>query len=109
LCTIIGDICWSGQGKSPDYVCMSAKKCDSLANKIKNLEYPDICSFNGTYPIVCCLPSTGGPSSLNLTKKKNSNVVNESMCINILVYVDIMIIINTCSLLNYVLNKFKCI
>jgi transmembrane serine protease 9 len=54
---------------------MSAKKCDSLANKIKNLEYPDICSFNGTYPIVCCLPSTGGP--VNLTKKKNSNVVNE--------------------------------
>jgi len=82
---------------------MSAKKCDSLANKIKNLEYPDICSFNGTYPIVCCLPSTGGP--VNLTKKKNSNVVNESMCINILVYVDIMIIINTCSLLNYLLNS----
>lgn len=49
-----GDVCRKGKGSEPDYVCSSEDICDSLAERAESVDHFDVCSFNGTRPIICC-------------------------------------------------------
>lgn len=68
-------MCRKGNGLIPDHQCIRAENCNSLAMDIKNKIYPEICSFDGHKPIVCC-----SPTILNdkLSKYQNRNIIKES-------------------------------
>lgn len=74
-----GDICRKDHGTkhqegNKEYICERAENCKSLANSIKNQIYPDICSFDGSHPIVCCPPKYDELPSTNaeITEEKIS-------------------------------------
>lgn len=53
-----GDICRKGNDLSPDYICRSFANCISAKQGIKNNIKPQLCSFKGSMPIVCCSPTS---------------------------------------------------
>lgn len=67
----LGEICRNGKDSGTNYACKRIENCESLREEIRKQNYPDICSFNGSHPIVCCSPTTFG-------RQKNHNIANES-------------------------------
>lgn len=53
-----GDICRKGNNRSPDYICRPFANCISAKQEIKNNIKPQLCSFKGSMPIVCCSPTS---------------------------------------------------
>lgn len=78
-CTYLGVICRKSQGLEPDYVCSRPENCDSVKELFKNQKYPDICSFEGLQPIICCALSNKKTFLLNRTKVEDPIIVNESI------------------------------
>lgn len=48
-----GDSCQTALGEIG--VCIHFSECGSAIQEVKNRGYPEICSFDGLFPIVCCL------------------------------------------------------
>lgn len=80
-CTCLGDVCRKSQGLEPDYVCNHPENCESVRELFKNQKYPDICSFDGLKPIICCAPANEKKFLLNRTKIEESIIVNKSIAI----------------------------
>lgn len=76
----IGDVCKNGNGLNKEHICIRSEKCVSLPRDIKNKNYPDICSFDGHKPIVCCSPTNSNDQQpdIHLSKYQNTNVIRES-------------------------------
>lgn len=72
--TFAGDVCRKGLTLDSDYVCTSVNNCKSFAQSIKDRNYLDTCSFNGSQPIICCPGSNNAPNS----QITNSNTADES-------------------------------
>uniref|UniRef100_A0A2S2Q5K2 Serine protease snake n=1 Tax=Sipha flava TaxID=143950 RepID=A0A2S2Q5K2_9HEMI len=72
-----GVICRKSQGLEPDYVCSRPENCDSVKDLFKNQTYPDICSFDGLKPIICCVPGNGKTFLLNRTKIEDPIIAKE--------------------------------
>lgn len=53
-----GDICRNGNKLSPDYICRQFSNCISAQEAIRNNVKPQLCSFKGSVPIVCCSPTS---------------------------------------------------
>ncbi|KAJ8705693.1 hypothetical protein PYW08_012739 [Mythimna loreyi] len=47
-----GSQCYDGRGKNG--TCVNACQCLSMIGDVKKREYPQICSYQGKTPIVCC-------------------------------------------------------
>jgi hypothetical protein len=87
--TCLGVICRKSQGLEPDYVCSRPENCDSVKDLFKNQTYPDICSFDGLKPIICCVPGNGKTFLLNRTKIEDPIIAKESnICINFTYQID---------------------
>lgn len=69
---IIGDNC----GRDQNYVCTESSDCVSLKDSIKSNNYLDICSFDGSKPIVCCPPAID--KTLPSTKFQTGQIAAES-------------------------------
>ncbi|XP_026816313.1 serine protease snake-like [Rhopalosiphum maidis] len=71
-----GDICRKGNGKSPDSICRNIENCPVAKEGIKKNIIPQLCSFSGSIPIVCCPPAnktlTIPPSTIQPPKPSTS-------------------------------------
>lgn len=78
---ITGQVCQKGKGSVRDYVCMKPKNCGNLMKSLRCRNFPDLCSFQGFQPIICC-PMTFNETAFVQNKiAKNLNSADESMCI----------------------------
>ncbi|XP_026808326.1 serine protease snake-like [Rhopalosiphum maidis] len=57
-----GDICRKGNGKSPDSICRNIENCPVAKEGLKKNIRPQLCSFSGSIPIVCCPPANKNPT-----------------------------------------------
>lgn len=69
LIWLLGEVCKRGKESVSDSVCKRVNKCKTLPKTIKNHQYPDICSFNRSEPIVCCPPKIEEINSLHIIKE----------------------------------------
>lgn len=71
-----GDICRKGDGKSSNSICRNIENCPVAKEGLKKNIIPQLCSFSGSVPIVCCPPEnktlTVNPSTSTSTTKKPS-------------------------------------
>lgn len=81
-CIYVGDVCRAMKDSVPNYVCTRHDKCKPLEKMINIQEHPDVCSFVGLKPIVCC-PSSATQISVPDIKQGNPDVVNESTYVTI--------------------------
>ncbi|XP_022172614.1 serine protease snake-like [Myzus persicae] len=73
------EICRKGDGKTPDSICRNIERCPVAKEGLKKNIIPQLCSFNGSTPIVCCPPekNTHQPTTTT-TKKPSINPVMKS-------------------------------
>lgn len=55
--TCIGDVCNEGSDGSSDSVCRRIENCMVVGDGIQNNIRPQLCSFIGSIPVVCCPPN----------------------------------------------------
>lgn len=70
----VDEVCRDGDVSSSNHICRKIQNCPTVVADIQNNISPQICSFIGSSPIVCCppgqpnppvRPSPSGPSSVN--------------------------------------------
>lgn len=70
-----GKVCRKSKGSEQEYVCIDPIRCGPFVKDIHSRNYPDICSFQGFKPIICC------PKRMLIVQDmivKKSNIANES-------------------------------
>lgn len=84
----IDEICRRSDGKTANSICRNIERCPVAKEGLKKNIIPQLCSFNGSTPIVCCPPEKNTNNQITTTTKKPSinPVLNshysaaESMC-----------------------------
>lgn len=70
--SFIGDICRKGDEKSSNSICRNIENCPVAKEGLKKNIIPQLCSFSGSVPIVCCPPEnktlTVNPSTSTTNK-----------------------------------------
>ncbi|XP_003240507.1 venom protease isoform X1 [Acyrthosiphon pisum] len=52
-----GDVCQVGKENSRNHVCKQPENCASLEQRLRDQDFPHVCSFIKNKPIVCCSPT----------------------------------------------------
>jgi len=68
----IDEVCRKGDGKTPNSVCRNIERCPVAKEGLKKNIIPQLCSFNGSTPIVCCPPEKNTHQPITTTTKKPS-------------------------------------
>jgi len=68
----IDDICRKGDEKTADSICRNIERCPVAKEGLKKNIIPQLCSFNGSIPIVCCPPEKNTHQPITTTTKKPS-------------------------------------
>ncbi|NP_001155379.1 serine protease-like precursor [Acyrthosiphon pisum] len=66
------EICRKGDGKTPNSICRNIERCPVAKEGLKKNIIPQLCSFNGSIPIVCCPPEKNTNNQITTTTKKPS-------------------------------------
>jgi len=66
----LDEICRKGDGKTPNSICRNIERCPVAKEGLKKNIIPQLCSFNGSTPIVCCPPEKNTHQSTTTTTKK---------------------------------------
>uniref|UniRef100_A0A2H8TSH9 Serine protease snake n=1 Tax=Melanaphis sacchari TaxID=742174 RepID=A0A2H8TSH9_9HEMI len=79
-----GDICRKGDGRSPNSICRKIENCPVAKEGLKKNITPQLCSFSGSIPIVCCPPEnktlTTNPSTFTTKKPIVKTYSATEMC-----------------------------
>ena len=68
----IDEICRNGDGKTANSICRNIERCPVAKEGLKKHIIPQLCSFNGSTPIVCCPPEKNTNNEITTTTKKPS-------------------------------------
>jgi len=68
----IDEICRKGDGKTANFICRNIERCPVAKEGLKKNIIPQLCSFNGSTPIVCCPPEKNTNIQITTTTKKPS-------------------------------------
>ncbi|XP_022170994.1 venom protease-like isoform X2 [Myzus persicae] len=69
------DICRKGRTSEQDYVCKSARNCNTFLESIRTNNHLDICKFVVLEPIVCC-PAMTNELIIELPESNNENSIS---------------------------------
>lgn len=85
FCVCSDSFCRKGKGSESNYVCSYAEDCNIMGEEFQNNNYPIICSFNRSRPIICCLPKTRTEPVTDVVEKNifRPRIADQSMCRNL--------------------------